>query len=164
LLQSNLSGLDDAGLPVTEPAKSTVEQIAVDPSTLNTARTTDKEKKELAALEALSNSLPTTKIGPFDSPREGDTNTPKTHRTKKYSCQRSGCFVSWNFDPRIPHKKLCSSLCDNALRAACARMSRYYKTQGAIGRITSANRMNVLLAKPGSRAQLRAFQSIVLRC
>ena len=69
-----------------------------------------------------------------------------------------GCFVDWNFDLRTPHKKFCSSLCDNALRAACARVERYYKARGSIGRITSANRMNVLLAKPGSRAQLRGFR------
>jgi hypothetical protein len=55
-------------------------------------------------------------------------------------------------------------LCDNALRAACARVERYYMAQGSIGKITSANRLNVLLAKPGSRGQLRAFESVVLRC
>ena len=55
-------------------------------------------------------------------------------------------------------------MCDNALRAACARVERYYKACDSTGRITSANRMHVLLAKPGSRAQLRVFESVVLRC
>ena len=98
------------------------------------------------------------------SPAEGYTNLPKSRRTKNSRCQRSGCFVSWDVDRRTPHKKFCSLLCDNALRAACARVERYYMAQGSIGKITSANRLNVLLAKPGSRGQLRAFESVVLRC
>ena len=55
-------------------------------------------------------------------------------------------------------------MCDNALRAAATRVERYYLPRGYIGKIISANRMNVLLAKPGSRGQLRAFESVVLRC
>ena len=55
-------------------------------------------------------------------------------------------------------------MCDNALRAASTRVQRYYLSQGYVGAITPRNRMNVLLAKPGSRGQLRAFQSVVLRC
>lgn len=114
--------------------------------------------------EAISNTVPATEMGRLDSPREGDTKLPKSRFRKISFCKRPGCYVSWCVDPRTPHKKLCSSLCDNALRAACARVERYYMAQGSIGKITSANRLNVLLAKPGSRVQLRAFESVVLRC
>lgn len=123
-----------------------------------------QRKRELAVLESLSSTPTATESGPHSSPREGDTNLPKTRRPKKSFCHRPGCSVGWNLDPRAPHKKLCSSLCDNALRAACARVERYYKSRGSIGRITPANRQQVLLAKPGSRAQLRLFESVVLRC
>ena len=97
-------------------------------------------------------------------PPEGYTNPPKHRPTKKSSCRRPGCFVSWVIDPRTPHKKFCSSMCDNALRAACTRVERYYLSRGYVGKIISSNRMKVLLAKPGSRGQLRAFESVVLRC
>ena len=65
-LPSSLSGLDDARLPVTEPAKSTVEQIAVDPSMLNTARTTAREKRN----SLLSRLFPT----PFQRQKSGFSN------------------------------------------------------------------------------------------
>gem|GEM_PF-4461563 len=96
--------------------------------------------------------------------REGYTNSAKSTDDKKSSCLRPGCFVSWKIDPRTPHKKYCSLLCDNALRAAATRVERYYRLRDYIGAITPRNRMKVLLAKPGSRVQLRAFQSVVLRC
>lgn len=98
------------------------------------------------------------------STREGDTNRTKSLDTQKSSCQRPGCSADWTIDPRTPHKKFCSSLCDNALRAAVARVDRYYKSLGYVGAITARNRMQVLLARPGSRVQLRAFQRVVLRC
>jgi hypothetical protein len=44
-LPSSLNGLGDATKPATEPAKNTVELIAVGPSMLNTARTTAKGKR-----------------------------------------------------------------------------------------------------------------------
>lgn len=96
--------------------------------------------------------------------REGDTNRPKKRNQKKTSCTRPGCEVDWIIDPRTPHKKFCSPLCDNALRAAIARVERYYLSRGYVGAITASNSMQVLLAKPGSRVQLRAFESVVLRC
>jgi len=95
---------------------------------------------------------------------EGDTKPPKKRRPKKSSCRRPGCIDDSNIDLRTPHKKFCSPLCANALRAAATRVERYYKSRGCIGAMTSFNRMKVLLAKPGSRAQLRAFESVVLRC
>lgn len=96
--------------------------------------------------------------------REGDTNRSKSRIGQKSSCQRPGCGADWRNDPRAPHKKFCSSLCDNALRAAVARVTRYYKALGYVGAITSSNRMQVLLARPGSRVQLRAFERVILRC
>lgn len=95
---------------------------------------------------------------------EGDTNRPKKLRRAKTSCRRPGCGTNWIIEPRTPHKKFCSSLCDKALRAAVARVQRYYHWLGYVGAITSGNRMQVLLAVPGSRSQLRAFERVVLRC
>jgi ribosomal protein L35 len=95
---------------------------------------------------------------------EGYTQGPKSAFSQKKFCQRFGCTVSWEIDPRTPHKKYCSRLCDNDLHAASVRVERFYKSLGHFGGITSANRTKVLLAKPGSRSQLRAFQSVVLRC
>lgn len=96
--------------------------------------------------------------------REGDTNSTKDRFRKECSCWRCGCYSTWEADPRTPHKKFCSPLCVNALRAAATRVERYYQSRQIVGSITSRNRMQVLLAKPGSRAQLRAFESVVLRC
>lgn len=130
-----------------------------------------QRKKELAAHEAVANavllvvnSVLSTEIEPLDSARESDTKLPKSRFRKNSFCKRPGCYVAWFVDPRTPHKKFCSSMCDNALRAASTRVQRYYLSQGYVGAITPRNRMNVLLAKPGSRGQLRAFQSVVLRC
>ena len=96
--------------------------------------------------------------------REGYTNYAKSTDDKKSFCLRLGCFVSCEIDPRTPHKKYCSHLCDNALRAAVTQVERYYRSRDCIGAITSRNRMKVLLVKPGSCVQLRVFQSVVLRC
>jgi hypothetical protein len=125
----------------------------------------------LAADEAVASAallgviaVPATVIEPLDSVREGDTKRPKSRTRKNSFCKRPGCYIAWFVDPRAPHKKFCSSMCDNALRAASTRIQRYYLSQGYVGAITPRNRMNILLAKPGSRGQLRAFQSVVLRC
>lgn len=67
---------------------------------------------------------------------------------QKSFCHCSSSYVAWTFDPRIPHKKFCSSLCDNALRIASARVERYYKARGSIGSITAAKHMIVFLSKP----------------
>ena len=123
-----------------------------------------QRKKELAATTQLAIQEVPTELPQSNSPREGDTNRLKSCRRKKSSCRRPGCKVDWQFDPRTPHKKYCSPLCDNALRAAAARVERYFKARGNLGAITRHNRLKVLLAKPGSRGQLRAFESVVLRC
>ena len=44
------------------------------------------------------------------------------------------------------------------------RVERYYYSLQIVGAITPGNRLKVLFAKPGSRAQLRAFESVALRC
>jgi len=49
-------------------------------------------------------------------------------------------------------------MCDNALRAAATRVERYYLSRGYVGRITSANRMNVLLVDGFKR--LRAVRTL----
>jgi hypothetical protein len=125
----------------------------------------------LAADETVANNallgviaVQATVIEPLDSVRESDTKLPKSRFRKNSFCKRPGCYIAWFVDPRTPHKKFCSSMCDNALRAASTRVQRYYQSQGYVGAITPRNRMNVLLAKPGSRGQVRAFQSVVLRC
>ncbi len=96
--------------------------------------------------------------------REGDTNLTKPRSSKESFCHRFGCLATWYSDPRTPHKKFCSPLCSNALRAAVMRVERYYHARQSVGAITARNRMQVLLARPGSRAQLRAFESVVLLC
>lgn len=121
-------------------------------------------KKELAATAQRESSGMVAELAQANSPREGDINWPKIACSKKSSCRRPGCEVEWEIDPRSPHKKHCSSLCNNALRAAAVRVERYYKGRGCVGAITRHNRLKVLLAKPGSRGQLRSFESAVLRC
>ncbi len=68
--------------------------------------------------------------------REGDTNPTKNRACKKYGCWRSGCYATWRADSRTPHKKYCSSLCVNALRAA-ARDYQFDDGKGCIGIIAS---------------------------
>ena len=124
-------------------------------------RASRQRKKELAAAQ-LEHCGQTIQSSP--TAREGDTNRTKMLRRRKAFCRRPGCGNDWIIEPITPHKKFCSSLCDKALRAAAARVQRYYHWLGYVGAITSGNRMQVLLAVPGSRAQLRAFERVVLRC
>jgi len=125
-------------------------------------RASRQRKKELAATAHAASHAGS--VQPSLTAREGDTNLTKTGHRQKSSCHRPGCVADWIADPRIRHKKFCSFRCDNALRAAVTRVDRYYKSLGHVGAITSRNRLQVLLAVPGSRAQLRAFERVVLRC
>lgn len=122
--------------------------------------------QQVAAHELTATLEPAVEPVPAQPPpetRERDTNPSFLHRPPSSSCQRPGCSNAWEPNRCTPHKKYCSPCCDNALRAASARVQRYYRARGSRGAITRYNRWDVLLAKPGSRGQLRAFESARLR-
>ena len=138
---SNLIRLKPDSRPDGGLTENTVEQIAVEPSIGSRARPTAKGRRSWPQLGCSPAKKFRLKL-PVQAPlaRVIQSRQKNAAQRNLLADDQAASTIGTSIYER-PHKKFCSPLCANALRAAATRVERYYKSRGCIGQSPFLHRL-----------------------